>query len=216
LKSIPSKERYDLIVESSKTNKIPNIYNAEEYAKMCQENDELYSPEINKLKMVIGNDYSFYNECGLGVHVDDGKFNYVRVITVSDSGGEILNEEHYQGLNISNKVSRDPIEKIENHVFYMPQSTRIKFNEQMKDRTEQNTNKILEIYDVIDKCNYKEYTKIRDGDSEEMIKFKTLFRNDYDNYGYTTLNLNLFPNHSIMYNRLTKGCGFDEPVNELF
>lgn len=200
--------------------------NRDNWKSMCLTNNELYSPEINKLKHVIGDEYSQYNECSYAIHLDNNVFNYVRVITMYIKGENYVLDDYSHSCT-RDKVERDPIEKFENRELYMPQSTRNLFNKEenhppkpVKLKTnrqlEQIRNKIFDLYDSMDKCNYKEYTEINHDDEEEMIKFKTLFRNDYEKYGYTTLNLNVFPDNTIMYNRLTKGCGFDDPVLELF
>jgi hypothetical protein len=145
------------------------------------------SLQIMKFKDVFRNDYSFYNDSTYGVRFDNNQITYGRLVLLDDV---------------------PPLPRIEltKYKWYTTATTQLKLDNYLMN--DSSNSQILELFDTIDKHNWDELTTIHQSDDERITNIKKLLRNDFEEYGYTTIVHHLF-DQTIKYTR-SKGCGREE------
>jgi len=159
----------------------------ENYESICEEKKS-DSLELKKWKHVFGSDYEVYKECTWGVRFEtQPKFAviYARVAPISS---------HHINITLS--------ESDRKYKWYMTKSTQIEFA-----KYDSSNSQILELFDTIDKHNWDELTTVHPSDDKKVVYIKKLLRDDFEEYGYTTIVHHLF-DQTIKYTR-SKGCGRD-------
>lgn len=147
-------------------------------------NDSL---QIMKFKDVFRNDYSFYDDSTYGVRFDNNQITYGRLVLLDD-------------------VPPLPRVELTKYKWYTTATTQLKLNEYLS--SDSSYFQILDLFETIDQHNWEELTKIHHSDDKKVTYIKKLLKDDFEEYGYTTIIPNVFPNHVIKYTR-SKGCGRD-------
>lgn len=164
----------------------------ENYESICEEKKS-DSLELKKWKHVFGSDYEVYGECTWGVRFEtEPKFSitYARLAPILS---------HHIDATITDEMLK--------YKWYTTKATRVQFEKNIKNNN--SYFQILDLFETIDEHNWEELTKINSSDDKKVTYIKKLLREDFDQYGYTTIIPNVFPNHVIKYTR-SKGCGKDE------